>query len=79
MAVEWASLATFVSVCCAATAGLLHTIQQSRCTKIRMCGGLFECNRKVPDIEPTDELQDEATDTITPGDTSNSLRIRQHL
>jgi hypothetical protein len=79
MAVEWASLATFVSVCCAATAGLLHTIQQSRCTTIRMCGGLFECNRKVPDIEPTDELQDQAADTIASGDTSQSLRIRQHV
>lgn len=78
--IDWASLATFVSVCCAATAGLLHTVQQSRCTNIRMCCGFFECARNVPDVEPNDD--DDAT---TPAPTSalesgaTDLRIRRNI
>lgn len=78
--IDWASLATFVSVCCAATAGLLHTVQQSRCTNIKMCCGMFECARNVPDVESNDD--DDAT---TPAPTSalesgkTDLRIRRNL
>lgn len=46
---EWAAIATFVSVCCAATAGLMHSIQQSRCETISVCCGVCSCQRKVPD------------------------------
>ncbi len=74
MTVEWAALATFISVCCASTAGLLHSIQQSRCTTINICCGLFSCNRKVPDIEPNedDDAQPAFTSALAP-DQSNPV------
>ena len=78
--IDWASLATFVSVCCAATAGLLHTVQQSRCTNIRMCCGVFECARNVPDVEPNDD--DDAPTPALPSAAApgaNDLSIRRHL
>ena len=57
---EWAAIATFVSVCCAATAGLMHSIQQSRCETISVCCGACSCTRKVPET-PEDETHDSNT------------------
>jgi len=74
---EWASLATFVSVCCAATAGLLHTIQQSRCTNIRCCGGVFECVRNVPDTMAEDDT--DPTPAPASGGGTLDLPIRRNL
>ena len=77
MGMEWAALATFVSVCCASTAGLIHSIQQSRCTVISCCFGLFSCHRKVPDIEITDENPEDATvpPTTTPAPNTQGVNL----
>ena len=51
MVIDWASLGVFISVCSASLSGILHTVQQSRCKKINLCCGVFNCSREVPDVE----------------------------
>lgn len=62
MSVEWAAIATFVSVCGAALSGVLHTVFTSRCVTINLCCGLIACTRDVPDVTPPPP-DEEATDT----------------
>ena len=50
--IEWAAIATFVSVCGAALSGVLHTVFQSRCKTINLCCGLLACTREPPDVTP---------------------------
>ena len=57
---DLASLGVFISVCAASLSGVLHTIQQSRCKNIKLCCGLLNCDREVPDIvesEPIEPIQ----------------------
>ena len=56
--IEWAAIATFVSVCGAALSGVLHTVFQSRCKTINLCCGLVACTREVPDVEEPDEVSE---------------------
>ena len=53
--VEWAAIATFVSVCGAALSGVLHTVFQSRCKTINLCCGLVACTREVPNVDDPEE------------------------
>ena len=47
--VEWAALATFISVVGATCAGLIHAIQNSKCTTINT--PCLSCTRIVGDVE----------------------------
>ena len=47
--VEWAALATFISVVGATCAGLIHAIQNSKCTTINT--PCLSCTRVVGDVE----------------------------
>ena len=51
MVIDWASFGVFITVCGASISGILHTIQQSRCRKIILCCGGFQCDREPPDVE----------------------------
>ena len=52
--VEWAALATFISVVGAACAGLIHAIQNSKCTTINT--PCLSCTRVVGDVEEPVEM-----------------------
>lgn len=56
---DWASLGVFISVCAASLSGVLHTIQQSRCKNIKLCCGLLDCTREMPDVEPAEDLTED--------------------
>ena len=45
--VDFASLGVFISIVGSTIAGLIHTIQNSRCTKINAC--CISCDRDVID------------------------------
>jgi hypothetical protein len=34
---------------------IIHAVQQSRCTRISICGGGLTCVRNVPDVQETGE------------------------
>ena len=54
MSAELGMIAVLITTCASAIVAVISQIQHSRCEKIKMCCGIFECNRKVPDIqEPT--------------------------
>ena len=53
--VEWAALGVFISVVGSSVVAIVHTVQQSRCTRISICGGGLTCVRNVPDVQETDE------------------------
>lgn len=60
MSAELGMIAVLITTCASAIVAVISQIQHSRCEKIKMCCGIFECNRKVPDIqEPTVELHPE--------------------
>ena len=57
MSAELGMIAVLITTCASAIVAVISQIQHSRCEKIKMCCGIFECNRKVPDIiEPTVEM-----------------------
>jgi len=59
--VDFASLGVFISIVGSTIAGLIHTIQNSRCTKINAC--CISCDRDVIDspIETFRQASEEAT------------------
>ena len=75
MSAELGMIAVLITTCASAIVAVISQIQHSRCEKIKMCCGIFECNRKVPDIqEPTldihknnhlDNYQDSHTNIIS--------------
>lgn len=55
--VDFSSVSVLIITCSTAIIGIISQIQHSRCSTIKLCGGLVSCNREVPDvIEPTVEL-----------------------
>tara|TARA_Y100000748_G_C15477704_1_gene481471 strand:- start:202 stop:474 length:273 start_codon:yes stop_codon:yes gene_type:complete len=57
MSAELGMIAVLITTCASAIVAVISQIQHSRCEKIKMCCGIFECSRKVPDVqEPTVEL-----------------------
>ena len=71
MSAELGMIAVLITTCASAIVAVISQIQHSRCEKIKMCCGIFECNRKVPDIiEPTVEMHREDIHPrgINPGD-----------
>lgn len=64
---DWASLGVFISVCCASLSGVLHTLQQSRCKNIKLCGGFcLNCDREVPDIVESEPIEENNQFQIQP-------------
>ena len=60
MSAELGMIAVLITTCASAIVAVISQIQHSRCEKIKMCCGIFECNRKVPDIqEPTIDVHPE--------------------
>ena len=48
--IDFASLGVFISVVGSTVAGLIHTIQMSRCTKINAC--CLSCDRTLAEPQP---------------------------
>ena len=42
---DWASIATFISVCGATLTGIVFACQKSKCEDISCCFGFFKCHR----------------------------------
>ena len=60
MSAELGMIAVLITTCASAIVAVISQIQHSRCEKIKMCCGIFECNRKVPDVqEPTIDVHPE--------------------
>ena len=45
---DWMALGSFLTVTSAAVALIIKQLEQSRCTKLRLC--CFECDRKIDQI-----------------------------
>lgn len=55
---ELSLVAVLITTCATAVIGIISQIQHSRCSTIKVCGGLVSCTREVPDVvEPTVELR----------------------
>ena len=73
MSAELGMIAVLITTCASAIVAVISQIQHSRCEKIKMCCGIFECNRKVPDIqEPTIDVHSE--EIQSEGIHSNNMR-----
>lgn len=56
---ELTGIAVLITTVSSAFIGIISQIQHSRCVKLRICWGLCDCVRNVPDVEePTVELQE---------------------
>jgi hypothetical protein len=51
-----AEIGALVITCGSVVTALIAQIQLSRCKKISCCFGLWNCDREVPDVEPSVEL-----------------------
>lgn len=49
--VDYMSLTVLITALSGACIGIISQIQHSRCLKLRVCYGMCECVRKVPDVE----------------------------
>lgn len=57
--VDLSLVAVLITTSASALIGVISQIQHSRCTQLSLCGGFFNCVRKVPDVEePPIELDD---------------------
>jgi hypothetical protein len=54
--VDLSAVAVLISVCASAAVSVIHSIQDSRCTSIRACGGCIDCVR-APREERTPEVE----------------------
>ena len=61
--VDFASLGVFISIVGSTIAGLIHTIQNSRCTKINACG-ILSCDRDVLDPTSLPSITEEPSNPI---------------
>ncbi len=60
-------VAVLITTCASAVVAIISQIQHSRCERINICWGLFECARKVPGddvIEPEDINTEEINDQL---------------
>ena len=48
---EITSVAVLITTTAAAIVAVIAQVQHSRCVTIKLCCGLFQCSRKVPDVE----------------------------
>ena len=48
---EITSVAVLITTTSAAIVAVIAQVQHSRCVTIKLCCGLFQCSRKVPDVE----------------------------
>jgi hypothetical protein len=48
---EITSVAVLITTTAAAIVAVIAQVQHSRCITIKLCCGLFQCSRKVPDVE----------------------------
>jgi hypothetical protein len=48
---EITSVAVLITTAAAAIVAVIAQAQHSRCVTIKLCCGLFQCSRKVPDVE----------------------------
>lgn len=57
MALDLAGIAVLITTVAGACIGVISQVQHSRCVKLRVCWGMCDCIRSVPDVEePTVEL-----------------------
>lgn len=49
--VDLSLVAVLITTSASALIGVISQIQHSRCTELSLCGGFFNCTRKVPDVE----------------------------
>tara|TARA_R110000772_G_scaffold104126_3_gene205439 strand:+ start:2059 stop:2259 length:201 start_codon:yes stop_codon:yes gene_type:complete len=55
--IEFAGIAVLITTISSAFIGIISQIQHSRCVKLKVCWGLCDCIRNVPDVhEPTVEI-----------------------
>ena len=55
---ELTGIAVLITTVSSAFIGIISQIQHSRCVKLRICWGLCDCVRNVPDVEePTVDLE----------------------
>ena len=55
---DLAGIAVLITTIAGACIGVISQIQHSRCVKLRVCWGMCDCTRTVPDVEePTVELK----------------------
>ena len=67
MSAELGMIAVLITTCASAIVAVISQIQHSRCEKIKMCCGIFECSRKVPDIqEPAIEVHQDTINSQSP-------------
>tara|TARA_B100000989_G_C19371874_1_gene397783 strand:+ start:548 stop:778 length:231 start_codon:yes stop_codon:yes gene_type:complete len=50
MASDLGLIAVLITTCASAIVAVISQIQHSRCENIKLCCGLFECIRNVPDV-----------------------------
>jgi len=56
---ELAGISVLITTVSSAVIGVISQIQHSICVKLRVCFGLCDCVRSVPDVEePTVELEE---------------------
>ena len=51
MVADLGLVSILITTCAAAIVAVISQIQHSRCEKIKLCCGAFECTRQVPDIQ----------------------------
>mgnify|MGYP003649868301 FL=1 len=57
MALDLAGIAVLITTVAGACIGVISQVQHSRCVKLKVCWGMCDCIRNVPDVEePTVEL-----------------------
>ena len=55
---ELTGIAVLITTVSSAVIGIISQIQHSRCVKLRVCWGMCDCVRNVPDVEePPVELE----------------------
>ena len=57
MPLDLAGIAVLITTVAGACIGVISQVQHSRCVKLKVCWGMCDCIRNVPDVEePTVEL-----------------------
>jgi hypothetical protein len=62
---EITSVAVLITTTAAAIVAVIAQVQHSRCVTIKLCCGLFQCSRKVPDVEENDTEANPPQETVT--------------
>ena len=62
---EITSVAVLITTTAAAIVAVIAQVQHSRCITIKLCCGLFQCSRKVPDVEENNTEDNPQPESIT--------------